>query len=97
MANLYSGSALGGGSMAVIRSGGEGDEPGSQGTLDGTSHTTGEVLRRILSHAGRHLPLLAVSIVASAASVILQLLVPSSSARRLITSSRPVRSTSQGS
>ncbi len=76
MANLYSGSALGGGSMAVIRSGGEGDEPGSQGTLDGTSHTTGEVLRRILSHAGRHLPLLAVSIVASAASVILQLLVP---------------------
>lgn len=77
MANLYSGSALGGGSMAVISGGGDKSEgPGGQHPLDGSEYTSGEVVRRVLEHTGASMPLIAGSFAASAVSVCLQLWVP---------------------
>ena len=76
MANLYSGSALGGGSMAVIRNDGDRNDQDSFESLDGSSYSTADVARRVLAAMGPHLPLLVVAFASSATSVILQLWVP---------------------
>lgn len=77
MANLYSGSALGGGSMAAIRNDDEKKRHGhATQQLEGTHYSTRELLRRILQHTGRYLPLLVISSVASIVAVVLQLWVP---------------------
>ncbi|MBP3893173.1 MAG: ABC transporter ATP-binding protein [Atopobiaceae bacterium] len=76
MANLYTGSALGGGSMAVIKNDGHDDGPSGAAVLDDSSYTTGEVARRILSTLGPNAPLLLLAFLATAGSVVLQLWVP---------------------
>lgn len=76
MADLYSGAALGGGSMAAIRNDGDDRGPNGSFALDGDRYTTLEVIRRIMAFMGSSVPLLVLSIVASAVSVVLQLWAP---------------------
>ncbi len=76
MADLYSGAALGGGSMAAIKNDGESNGPDTKQVLDGGNYSTRELLSRILAQTGPYMPLLVVGFLASAASVILQLWVP---------------------
>lgn len=77
MANLYSGAALGGGSMASLQGGSADDRgPNDVRSIDGGSYTTGELLVRVAGLCGPRLPALALAFVAAAASVLLQLWVP---------------------
>ena len=73
MANLYSGSALGGGSMAVIKNDGPDDDARQASALVGEHYTAREVMRRLLAYVGPADPVLVWGFVASAVSVARQL------------------------
>ncbi len=76
MANLYTGAALGGGSMAVIRNEGPEHKSDHYVALDDSGYSTREVLKHILEQMGPSMPLLVLAFVFSAVSVVLQLWVP---------------------